>query len=149
MTAPHSSWDTKLSCVVHSVVATARGHCRNIFVLVSSGRRGPRHPRHSHSGAVRASRGGCPSWAVHPNEPSGFRGRKASWTMLRHWSQLVPNIISVNEPTSEDITEATRPTYGILGLTSAVVRGLERAGRAFRSCVKVEAVAVLGSRPYI
>ena len=34
-----------------------------------------------------------PSWAVRPNEPSGFRGRvKLYWTMLRHWSQLVPNM---------------------------------------------------------
>ena len=31
-------------------------------------------------------------WAVRPNEPSGFRGRKAILTMLRHWSQLVPNM---------------------------------------------------------
>ena len=30
-----------------------------------------------------------PSWAVRHNEPSGFRGRY--WTVLRHWSQLVPN----------------------------------------------------------
>ena len=34
------------------------------------------------------SRGGRPglSWAVHPNEPSGFRGRKA---ILNHASALV------------------------------------------------------------
>ena len=44
--------------------------------------------RHGHSsGAVWESR--WPSWAVRPNEPSGFRGRKA---MLRHWSQLVHNM---------------------------------------------------------
>ena len=43
-----------------------------------------RHRYHS-SGAVWESRWG--SWAVRPNEPSGFRGRK-----LRHWSQLVPNM---------------------------------------------------------
>ena len=31
-----------------------------------------------------------PSWAVHPNEPSV--DVKIYWTMLRHWSQLVPKI---------------------------------------------------------
>ena len=36
------------------------------------------------SGAVWESR--CPSWAVRPNEPSGFRGRKA---ILNHASALV------------------------------------------------------------
>ena len=41
------------------------------------------------SGAVWESR--WPSWAVRPNEPSGFRGRKY-WTMLRLWPQLVPNM---------------------------------------------------------
>ena len=41
------------------------------------------HLVHS-SGAVWESR--WPSWAVHPNEPSGFRGRKA---ILNHASALV------------------------------------------------------------
>ena len=61
----------------------------------------PCPPRHSHnfdavqwrrwhsSRAVWESR--WPSWAVRPNEPSGFRGRK---DMLRHWSQLVPSMSS-------------------------------------------------------
>ena len=40
--------------------------------------------KHSHPGAVRESRG--PSWAVRPNEPSGFRGRKA---IVNHASALV------------------------------------------------------------
>ena len=42
-----------------------------------------RHFGHS-SGAVSESR--WPSWAVRPNEPSGFRGRKA---ILNHASALV------------------------------------------------------------
>ena len=43
------------------------------------------------SGAVCETR--WPSWAVRPKEPSGFRGRKAILNhMLRHWSQLVPNM---------------------------------------------------------
>ena len=35
-----------------------------------------------------------PSWDVRPNEPYGFRGRKAilNITVLTHWSQLVPNM---------------------------------------------------------
>ena len=37
------------------------------------------------------SRGGR-SGAFRPNEPYGFRGRKAILTMLTHWSQLVPNM---------------------------------------------------------
>ena len=49
------------------------------------------------SGAVRKSR--WPSWAFRPNEPYGFRGRKA--TMFTHWSQLVP----ISQPTSEDIKQ--------------------------------------------
>ena len=39
---------------------------------------------HSSAGAVGESR--WPSWAVRPNEPSGFRGRKA---ILNHASALV------------------------------------------------------------
>ena len=42
------------------------------------------------SGAVRESR--RPSWAVRPNEPSGFRGRKAILNHASDWSQLVPNM---------------------------------------------------------
>ena len=43
----------------------------------------PQKRDHS-SGAVRESR--WPSWAVRPNEPSGFRGRKA---ILNHAHALV------------------------------------------------------------
>ena len=47
------------------------------------------------------------SWAVRPNESSGFRGRKVFLffflTMLRHWSQLVPYIYIYMSTTSEDI----------------------------------------------
>ena len=48
------------------------------------------------SGAVWESR--WPSSAVRPNEPSGFRGRKA---ILNHASALV----SACQPTSEDIKQ--------------------------------------------
>ena len=42
---------------------------------------------HHSSGAVWESK--WPSWAVRPNEPSGFRGRKA---ILNHASAFVPNM---------------------------------------------------------
>ena len=43
------------------------------------------------SGAVWESR--WTSWAVRPNEPSGFQvDVKIYCTVLRHWSQLVPNM---------------------------------------------------------
>ena len=45
------------------------------------------------SGAVWESR--WTSWAVRPNEPSGLLVSvdvKNYWTVLRHWSQLVPNM---------------------------------------------------------
>ena len=35
-----------------------------------------------------------PSWAVRPNEPSGFRGRKV---LLNHASALVPNMSTISE----------------------------------------------------
>ena len=47
------------------------------------------------------SRGGRPGWAVRPNEPSGFRGRKA---ILNHASALVSlSLTLICQPTSEDI----------------------------------------------
>ena len=81
-------------------------------------------PLSQSSGAVWKSK--WPSWAFRPNEPYGFCGRKAKyWTMLRHWSQFVPNV-------STDIRNMT--LYIITSISE------------LRSCVKVE-VAVLGSRP--
>ena len=38
------------------------------------------------------SRGQWTSWAVRPNEPSGFRGRKDLLNRALAWSQLVPNM---------------------------------------------------------
>ena len=68
--------------------------CLNVnFALVLKGS-SQMAEKHS-SGAVWELR--RPSWAVRPNEPSGFHGRKAIyWTMLRHWLQLVPNKKYVN-----------------------------------------------------
>ena len=64
--------------------------------------------KHS-SGAVWESR--WPSWAVRPNEPSGFRGRKAILkTMLRHWSQLVPNMSAGRTVCSPNILRTVRRT---------------------------------------
>ena len=42
---------------------------------------------------------GCPSWAVRPNEPYGFCGRKAT---LNRASALV-SLSLIRQPTSEDM----------------------------------------------
>ena len=57
------------------------------------------------SGAVWESR--WPSWTVRPNEPSGFRGRKA---ILNYASALVSHSLSlICQPTSEDIKQHYLP----------------------------------------
>ena len=59
------------------------------------------------SGAVWESR--WTSWAVRPNEPSGFRGRKA---ILNHASAAVGLSLSlICQLTSEDIKQHYLPTY--------------------------------------
>ena len=47
------------------------------------------------------------SWAVRPNEPSGFRGRKA---LLNHTSALVSALSLICQLTPEDIKQHYLPT---------------------------------------
>ena len=68
--APDERGENKLSYVIKVQYKTP--HCEHRFPVTHS------------SGAVWESR--WPSWAVRPNEPSGFRGRKA---ILNHASALV------------------------------------------------------------
>ena len=51
---------------------------------------------------------GCPSWAVRPNEPSGFRGLK---NYIEPCFGIGLSLSLICQPTSEDIKQHYLPTY--------------------------------------
>ena len=75
-----------------------------------------------------------PSWAARPNEPSGFRGRKA---ILNHASALVSACPC--QLTSEDIKQHYLPTY----LPDGVGEREERNGKLISMQKRTDRFSVL------